>query len=245
MAIKTKNVHNALVLYDDATTAERWYDAFGAGVSKYVTSFTSLPYDDQTTDPTEFVNTVVEIGAGTSTAVINDTAGGALIVTTAGNEDDGGSMQLGNPNLGRSVSFAGDYPCYFGIQFQINDADQTDFLTGVCVTDTALLGGMTDGLYIRSVDATGVLNFVLEKDSVETVTAIATMTDATDIVVEWYFDGEQVTCWANDVQVAQIARTDASFPNDELLRLSLEFLTGEAVANTCLVKWIRCIQIVA
>lgn len=245
MAIKTKNVHNALVLYDDATVAERWYDAFGEGITKYVTSFASLPADDSTTDPTEFAVTVVEAGAGTSSAVINDTAGGALIITTAADEDDGWSMQLGNPNLGRSVSFAGDYPCYFGIQFQINDVDQTDCLFGVCVTDTALLGGMTDGMYIRSVDATGVLNFVLEKDSVESTTAVATMTDATDLLFEWYFDGEQVTAWVNDVQVAQIARTDASFPNDELLRLSLEFLTGEAVANTCLVKWIRCIQIVA
>jgi len=245
MAIKTKNIHNALVLYDDATVAERWYDAFGAGVTKYVTSFTSLPADDTTIDPTEFANTIVEAGGGDSTAVVNDTAGGALIITTAANENDGYSMQLGNANSGESVSFASDYPCYFGIQFQINDVDQTDVLAGVCVTDTALLGGMTDGMYFRSVDATGVLNFVIEKDSVESTTAVNTMADATDVTCEWYFDGEQVTVWVNDTQVAQIARTDASFPNDELLRLSLEFLTGEAVANTCLVKWIRCIQIVA
>ncbi len=245
MAIKTKNVHNALVLYDDATVAERWYDAFGEGVTKYVTSFASLPADDTTTDPTEFAVTVVEAGAGVSTAVINDTAGGALIITTAADEDDGWSMQLGNPNLGRSISFASDYPMYFGIQFQINDVDNTDCLFGLAVTDTAMLGGVTDGMYFRSVDASAVLNFVLEKDSIESTTAVNTMADATDVTCEWYFDGEQVTAWINDVQVAQIARTDASFPNDELLRLSLEFLTGEDVANTCLVKWIRMIQIVA
>lgn len=244
MAIKTKNVHNALVLYDDATAAaERWFDAFGPGVTKYLQKWNSLPADDQTTDPTEFVNTVVEIG-GTSSAVINDTAGGALIITCAGNEDDGWSSQLGNANTGESVSFAGDYPCYYAVRFQLNDVLQTECFFGVAVTDTALLGGVTDGIYFRSVDETAVLNFVIEKDSVESTTAVATLVDATDILCEWYFDGEQITAWINDVQVAQIARTDASFPNDELMRLSFEVLSGEGQANTCLVKEMRIIQIV-
>ena len=175
---------------------------------------------------------------------MSDTVGGALVITTAANEDDGWSMQLGGA-AGETASFAIDYPAYFEITFQGNDVDQRDMFFGVAVTDTALLGGVTDGAYFRSVDASAVLNFVIEKDSVESVTAAATLADGVDIRASFYFDGVNIIAAINDVQVASIARTDASFPNDELLRLSIEFLTGEAVANTCTIKSLRFIQIQA
>lgn len=244
--ITTKNIRNVLAVHDPdilVSGGNRMFDAFGPGVVKYLQNFASLPADDQTTDPTEFVNTVVEAGAGVSTAVLGDVAGGALIITTAANEDDGYSMQLGNPNSGRSAQLNGDYPTYFGIRFQINDVDQTDCLFGLCVTDTALLGGMTDGVYFRSVDATGILNFVIEKDSVESTTAVATMADDTDITAEFYYDGQNIKAYIDGDLKATIADSDASFPNDEALRLSMEFLTGEAVANTCQIDWVRIIHI--
>jgi hypothetical protein len=241
MSTETATIRGALV-YRSHEYPHRLYDAFGENVTKYITQFQSLPADDTTTDPTEFVNTVVEVG-GTSSAVIADVAGGALLFTCAGNEDDGYSMQLGNANSGEWVDFSNPTVCYFGIQFQVNDADQTEVFFGTAVTDTALLGGVTDGMYFRSVDESAVLNFVLEKDSVETVTAAATLTDAADVTAEWYYDGATVKAYINGTEVASIARTDTSFPNDELLRLSMEVLSGEATANTCQVRWVRLIQI--
>jgi hypothetical protein len=241
MSTETANIRQALV-YRSHEYPHRLYDAFGENVTKYITQFQSLPADDTTTDPTEFVNTVVEVG-GTSSAVIADVAGGALLFTCAGNEDDGYSMQLGNANSGEWVDFSNPTVCYFGIQFQVNDADQTEVFFGTAVTDTALLGGVTDGMYFRSVDESAVLNFVLEKDSVETVTAVSTLTDAADVTAEWYYDGATVKAYINGTEVASIARTDTSFPNDELLRLSMEVLSGEATANTCQVRWVRLIQI--
>ena len=241
MAVEQVSIRNHLVMRDDVLT-HRWYDAFGPNVAKYVTSFTSLPADDTTTDPTEFAVTVVEVG-GTSSAVVGDVAGGALTVTCAGNEDDGWSMQLGNPNTGEWCSFAAEYPTYFGICLQINDVDQTDFFAGVAVTDTAILGGVTDSLGFRSVDATGIVNFLLEKDSVESTTAATTMTDAADVTLEFLYWGSNVTAYVDGTAVATIADSDASFPNDELMRLSFEFLSGEAVANTAQVRWLRLIQI--
>lgn len=236
------SINGALVIRDKDNTF-RWYDAAGLNVAKYVTSFNSLPADDTTTDPTEFVNTPVEVGAGTSTAVMADVAGGALLITTAGNEDDGYSMQLGNPNSGEWLSLAAEYPTYFGIQFAINDVDQTDVFLGAAVTDTALLGGVTDGIFFRSVDGSAVLNFVLEKDSVETSTAVATLADDTYITAEFYYTGSNVQVYIDGTLVTTIADSDTNFPNDELLRLSMEFLTGEAVANTCTIKWVRLIQV--
>lgn len=49
--------------------------------------------------------------------------------------------------------------------------------------------------------------------------------------------------YIDGVLTATIADTDVRFPNDELLRLSLEVISGEAVANTCNIKWVRLIQI--
>ena len=242
MATEFTANHNAQVLRD-ASLTHRWFDAWGPNVAKYVTTFASLPADDTTGDPTEFECTVVEVGAGTSTAVMADVAGGALLITTAGNENDGWSMQLGNPNAGEWVSYAAEYPTYFCARFAINDVDQTDVFLGVAVTDTALLGGVTDGMYFRSVDGSAVLNFVLEKDSNETTTAVATLADDTYITAEWLYSGGYVYVYINGVLVTTIADSDTNFPNDELLRLSVEFLTGEATANTCYVSDLRLIQI--
>lgn len=241
MSTEVVSIRSAIAVRD-VEYPHRLYDAFGPGVSKYITDFTSLPADDTTTDPTEFVNTVVEVG-GTSTAVLSDVSGGALLISCAGNEDDGYSMQLGNANSGEWVDFSNPTVCYFGIQFQVNDADQTEVFLGTAVTDTALLGGVTDGMYFRSVDESAALNFVLEKDSTETVTAVATLTDAADVTAEWYYDGTNVTIYINGAQVASVARTDANFPNDELLRFSMEVLSGEGSANTCQIRWARLIQI--
>ena len=241
MAVELVPIHNHLVMRDDALT-HRWYDAFGPNVAKYVTSFTSLPIDDQTSDPTEFIVTVVEVG-GTSSAVMGDVAGGALTVTCAGNEDDGWSMQLGNANTGEWCSFAHRYPTYFGIQLQSSDADQTDFFAGVAVTDTAILGGVTDSLGFRSVDESATINFMLEKGSVESTVAVATMGDAADITLEFLYLDSNIYAYVNGVLATTIADTDVTFPNTELMRLSFEFLSGEAVANTCQVRWLRLIQI--
>ena len=216
----------------------RWLDAFGEGVSKYVTSFESLAADDQTTGPTEFLNTLV----GASSAVLDDVSGGALTITTAAADDDGYGMQLGGA-AGEWVDFSAAYPAYFGIQFQVNDATNTDVFFGLAPTDTDLAGGVTDGIFFRSTDASASLFFVVEKDSLESVTTVATLADGADVIAEFYYDGSTIRSYINSKETSSLANTDVRFPDDELLRLSLEFLTGENVANTCTIKWVRMIQI--
>jgi hypothetical protein len=241
MGVDLVSVNSALVFRDSAFR-HRWYDAFGSGVVKQIEDFATIASDDSTGDPTEWEVTVVEAGAGDSTAVVTDRVGGALLITSAANEDDGWSMQLG-ATAGESVKLDGNYPLYCGIRLAINDVDQTDFLFGVAVTDTAILGGVTDGMYFRSVDATAVVNFVTEKNSVESETAVATMVDDTYVTLEFLFDGVGVTAYADGVEITSTAAIGATFPNDEELRLSLEFLTGEAVANTCTVEWLRMVYV--
>lgn len=242
-----KQVRRAWVIYEDddnVSGGNRWFYGVGPGVAQYVTEFTTLPFDDNTSDPTEFTLSITEVG-GASTTVIADVPGGALVITAAGNEDDGVQMQLGPANSGEWVSLDAHTYTYFGIEFAVNDADQTDVLFGICVTDTDCLGGVTDGMYFRSVDETGVMNFVAEKNSVESSTAATTLTDDTYVEVEFLHDGPAgyVYVYVDGSLVTSLATSDASFPNDEDLRLTIEFLSGEATANTCTIKHVRLIHI--
>ena len=245
----TKNVAGALVYHDVKTTVaggNRWLDAFGRGVVKYLQEFVYLAVDDQTHDPLDFTNTILETGGGgDSTAVVTDLPGGALLMTTDNAENDGYKMQLGHGHggAGENVDLSSTFPTYFGIKFAINDVDQTDCLFGVCITDTACIDAVSDGIYFRSVDGTGVLNFVLEKNNAENATAAATMTDDAYVTAEFYSDGTNIKAYQDGALVTTIACSHASFPNDELLRLTMEFLTGENTANTCTIKWVRLIHL--
>jgi len=245
MSVIQETVRNALVFRDNGL-AHRWYDALGPGVSKYLQEFVSLPIDDTTHDPTEWTCTIVEAGGGgDSTANLTDYAGGALLITTDNAENDGYKMQLGHASTGagESVKFDGDYPTYLGIRFAINDVDQVDALFGFCITDTTCLDAVSDGMYFRTVDESALLYFVTEKDSIESATSVATLVDDAYIVAEFlYLDGT-VTAYINGVEMTSTAKTAATFPDNEELRLTIEVLTGEATANTCTIDWIKYIHV--
>jgi len=211
----------------------RLVDAVGKDVFKYEL----LPKDlnPNGTDPTGWTSTVVEVGVGTTEFSPNDTAGRVGTITCAANEDDGGSYQL----LGENFELTADQDVYVGVELQTNDADQSDLLFGLCITDTALLGGMTDGVYFESLDAATAISTVVETGSAETQSDDeGDLADDTDIILELYWNGAATYFFINGVEVTRVAGATT-----EALRLSLEFLTGEAVANTCNIKWLRAIQI--
>ena len=214
----------------------RLVDALGEDVYKY--ELTTPTLNATTVDPSGWTTTVVEAGTGTTEFDANNTAGRVGTITCAADENDGGQYQL----LGEGFEFTSDQDIYAGIEFPGNDVDQTDILFGLCITDTTLLGGMTDGVYWESLDGSATTSTVTEKDSTETQTdSVSTLTDATDQVWEIYFDGSSVYFFADGTQSSTIHT--ANIPDDEALTLSLAVLTGEATANTVNVKWLRAIQI--
>lgn len=232
--VHSKWVNGALVFHE--THGERWLDALGGTVIKYLTHFVSLPTDDTTGDPTEFTMTVVEAGGGgDSTAVLDTTIDGNLLITTDNGENDGVSLQL----KGEAFKLETGKPCYFGVRLKISSATQSDILFGLCITDTALLGGMTDGAYFRKVDGSTDLYFVIEKDSTETATVEATA-DTSYHIYEFYFDGTNCQPYIDGVAGTQVT---TNLPDNEVLTPSIEFLTGTTAAITCTVDWLRVIQI--
>jgi hypothetical protein len=228
-------LYGNLLYYDDYR--HRIIDAVGPGVTKFILNTAYMPVDDTTGDLTGFTSTVVEVGAGTSTAVLADNT---LLITTAGNESDSLNLQLKGEAF--KLDAATKY-VYYGINFQINDVDQTDLFTGLFITDNEIQGGVSDGVYFESLDESADLNFVLEKNNTETTSASAvhTLVDATNVTLEFVFDGTYIDAWVDGVLQTRLATTN--LPNDEFLTPTIEFENGEAAAQTMTVNWWRCIQI--
>ena len=191
------------------------------------------------TDSHAFTTTVVEAGSGTSELAASNTPGIKARLTTAANENDGISLQA----IGENFELTSEQSMvYYCVSFAINDVDQTDILGGLCITDTALLGGMTDGIYFESVDGSATVSTVTEKDSTETQNdSVGTLVDATFHTIEMFYNGTNARFFFDGSQTSEIHSTN--LPDDEPLRVSLEFLPGEGTANTCDIRHWRAYQI--
>ena len=240
MTVAWKQVNNAMVFYDE-DYPHRWYETMGEGVVKYLQDFATLASDDTTGDATEWELTITE-GAGTTTHVITDRAGGALLITTGTNEHDGINMQLGAV-AGENVLLDGSYPVYFGIRMALGDPDQSRFNVGIGVTDTETLGGWADAIYFRNVDASLVCDFVVENTNSETVIGAGTLAAGVYVTLEFLYDGEDVTGYWNGQDIGSVNKSSPDFPDDQEMRLTMEFETGEGNANTMTVEWLKMIHI--
>lgn len=243
MTVNSKWVNGSLVFYSGSS----WLDAIGPNVAKFYDNFVGSPLSlvaggGASTIIGPYTVTNVETGGGdTVVAVIADGLGGVLQITTDAADNDGANIQV----TGEAYTFSAAYPTYFGCRFKLNtDATQCDFLAGLCITDTDLLGGMTEGVYFRKVDASTTLNFVLEDGSAETVTAYGTAL-APDVwyTVEFIYSNGAMDWFVNGV--AQTRPVLTNLPDDaaDFLTPSLHFLTGEGNANVAEIDWIRAIQI--
>lgn len=239
--VNSRQIKNSLAFYQ--THQKRLIYAIGPDTVQYVEDFVNFNDAGSTADPVNWTTTVVEIGAGTSELDVVTTTGltgtGAIArITAAANENDGGQYQL----LGNSFELTSDQVLYVGaFGVKLNDATQTDFFIGLAATDTTILGGVTDSIGFRKVDASTSVTAVVEKDSTETTATMCTAADATAVDLEFYWDGSGLEFFCDGSSVATPAVTN--LPNDEALRVSIAFLTGEAVANTIDVDAIRVIQI--
>jgi len=236
-SLYSKWVGEQLVFYD-GTASQRWLDAQGPDVAKFLEEFVRTPFASADT-LAGWTTTLVEDGGGDTTVALEaGAAGGVLLITTDAADNDGANLQA----QGEAFLLASGKECYFGAKFKISEATQSDFLVGLCITDTDLLGAMTDGVYFRKVDAGTTMNFVLEKDGSETATAYGSAIVAdTWYTLEFYFDGTNVDWWVNGTLQTRPATTN--LPDDEYLTPSVQVLTGSAAAITGRVDWIRAIQI--
>jgi hypothetical protein len=244
MSVETKTVNsNALVYYDSRYT-QRWIDAFGVDVVKFLP--TAAQDGDSSNDLANFTLTVTEDGGGGDSTVVRSVTAGELFTITSDNADyDGVNLQL----EGEAFKLASGKPLYFGIKFQGNDADKEEFVIGLSETETALMAVDTSHALAIAGDFCGITNvgtataidFKGFKDGTEeNSTALSTaFGDATDLVFEMYWDGSTLYGYEND---SLIGTMTSSLPDGDLTP-TIEMRTCEADVNTLTVKWWRVIQI--
>lgn len=236
-----KMVNRNLVWYD----GQRWLDAVGPNVVKvlehFQQNFPNLIAGDATGVIKQgWLFTITEGGGATLLADQVDSLGGVARLTTGGGDNDGINMQV----QGEAFTFTAEYPTYFGCRIRMSDVDQCDFIAGLCVTDSDLVGGMSEGVYFRHLDGGTALNFVLEEATVETATAYApALTDTTWYTLEFVYEGGSMRWYVNGVRQTSPALTNLPNGAGFWLTPSLEFLAGEALAKTLDIDWIAAIQI--
>lgn len=196
----------------------------------------------------DWVITTVEDGAGSATEAISvSERSGALVLTT----DDGAvdSTQL-QASIGATVAeiwqLQSDKRLVIAAKFKVGDITDSVALLGICITDTSLLGGMTDGVYFRKADLDATLQAVTEKDSAEDTLDITEMVNDIYVEVAMAWDGKgsiEVFLLSSGTWTSiGVLDTAASHPTDEALAVSLAILNGAAAAKTLTIDYIRVIQ---
>lgn len=229
----------ALVYYQ--THRKRLIDALGLSVVKFLEDFVNLPVDDTTGDPTAWSTTVVEVGTGVSTMASLDGSGGKARLQTAQNENDGINVQLNGESFQLKATNL-VYCGFFGVT--LDEATQSDFFLGLAVTEAAILGGVTDRIGFQKLDGATALTFPIEKDSTETLHATGVTVAAAAMDLEFYWDGpnSSLEVFVDGVSVGKPAVTN--LPDDEALRVSMEFLNGAVgAARTLDLDAIRVVQV--
>jgi hypothetical protein len=137
----------------------------------------------------------------------------------------------------------------------VSDATQSDFLIGLAVLDTTLLGatdgdGVTDGIFFAKEDGDTNLDFHCQKNATTgqlDASAIGTVVADTYMIVAFEFDGVRyIKYWVDDVHKGTLdlvpnypssgAVTD--YLPDTPVTVSFAILNGEAVAKLMTVDYI-------
>lgn len=194
----------------------------------------------------DWLRTVVEAGAGDSTALVSDAFGGVLTITTAGNEDDGVMVQwqggMATSDVAETFKFTAGKELFFACRFQMSDVTQSDFICGLAIADTTPLDA-SDGVFFLKSDGSASLSLVSK--IVTPVTASDAL--ATLVADTWYEFGYHYN-GVDAINAYQGGGTDGTWnfvgsvgitalPTTELA-VTFGFQNGEAAAKTCLFDWI-------
>lgn len=185
--------------------------------------------------------TVTRVGV-TPTEALTDINGGALLLTLSAADNDSDQLQ----KVGESFLLAAGKKAFFKARFKVSDATQSDFLIGLAVLDTTLLGavdgaGVTDGVFFSKDDGDANLDIQVQKDATtgqKRAAGIHTVVSDTFLTVAWYYDGvSEVKYFVNDVHKGSLSATSAYLPDTELT-VSFAIQNGEAVAKTMTVDYV-------
>ena len=169
---------------------------------------------------------VVVKDSGATVAIVADTVGGELAITsTATTDNDGGSVQ-GN----EIFAVAADKNMFFQTRIKNNDVDQSDICVGFTVnfaTNPENMLTATDRIVFQVDDGDASINCITEKDGTATTTDSGVdMADDTYVKLGIACSGTgKVEFFIND---RLVATHSTNIPDDENLAIAAMSLSGSA-----------------
>ena len=167
--------------------------------------------------------------SGASVAIVADTVGGELAITSAATTDnDGGSVQ-GN----EIFAVAADKNMFFQTRIKNNDVDQSDICVGFTVnfaTNPENMLTATDRIVFQVDDGDASINCITEKDGTATTTDSGVdMADDTYVKLGIACSGTgKVEFFVNDKLVATHS---TNIPDDENLTIAAMSISGDATGT--------------
>ncbi len=186
--------------------------------------------------------TVTETQAGATQALSSANGpGGVLLLTNSAADNDVNQLQ----RAVEAFKFTSGKQTWFRARLKVSDATQSDVYVGLIITDTDLVGGITDGVYFRKDDGDAQWDIVsLMNSSGTSSTNIGTLVADTYVVLGFYYDGgTTVEAWIDGTKVATLTvALGTSLVNDEELAVTVSLTNGEAVAKTMAIDYLFACQ---
>lgn len=186
---------------------------------------------------TDWTITTTEAGAGSATeAIAADEKYGALLITNDDADNDVDNLQLNEENwlmeAGKQV--------WFETRIKVGDVDEADMFIGLAITDTTCRDASDKAGFLLA-DGSASLSCESTKNTTSTTTsAIATLADATYVVLGFHWDGKaKIEYFVNR---SLVATHTANICDDENLAVSINLQNGAAAANTITVDYIYVAQ---
>ena len=127
---------------------------------------------------------------------------------------------------------------YFKARFKTSDADASDVVMGLQLTDTSPLD-VTDGIFFLLTDGSTTLQFIVEKDGTQSTLDLPTvMADDTFTTVGFVYDPKDLKfhVFQNNVLAGTVASTNA--PDDEELNVSFGIQNGASAAKVMTIDYV-------
>jgi|TARA_R100000322_G_scaffold149581_1_gene106513 hypothetical protein len=185
--------------------------------------------------------TTTEGGTGNASEALTNVAGGALLITNDDADNDSDEFQLAV----ESFKFASGKKSWFKTRFKVSDATQSDWIVGLCITDTTIIDAVSDGVYFKKDDGDASIDFALELNGSATeASGIATQSDDTFVTLGWYFDGDTTNGikYYVDGTHKGTQTTMTNLCTDEELAVSFALQNGAAAAKTMTLDYIYAAQ---
>jgi len=236
-------INGNLVFYANGNR-QRWLDAIGENVVKYIDDFEICPYTTLQANSVmikDWVITHTSAGTGHSGVIPDDKKGGVMKLYAAANENDGIQMQSEN----EPFRVEANSPLYFGVRWRIEEETDSDMRIGLMETDVSVTTNTSHGIAFGTADgATTVLLHVIKDETTDkTLSMLSTIVADT-----WYIDEflvsstGSVKAWHDGTLIGDL--TTSAVPSTDLA-VTFAYLNGAGTMSGkgLELDWVRCIQL--